>query len=152
MRLTGKLCAPASALDPSRSLRLAAPTSVLSGPSGGSGESAARHVGMELRGGSEDATLKALAMEMPQKRGLARKEPVLNGLLGLPGHNAHPLVGLGPRREVGDVLYLEWLGTQLKAVLGTRRKGKVAQRVRVEDGDSGKSGLLAQRLVEGGPG
>ena len=90
------------------------------------------------------------ATGMPQRRGLARKEPALSGPLGPPGRNAQPRVGLDPKREVVDVLCLEWQDTQLKAVLVTLRKGKTAQRELVEDGESGKSGRHAVLHAVGG--
>ena len=90
------------------------------------------------------------ATGMPQRRGLARKEPALSGPLGLPGPNAQPRVGLDPKREVVDVLCLEWRGTQLKAVLGRQRNGKIAQRAHAEGGPPGQSGQIAVLLVAGG--
>jgi len=94
----------------------------------------------------------ARAMEMPQRRELARKEPALSGPLGLPGPNAQPRVGRDPKREVEDVPCLEWRGTQLKAVLGTQRKGKIARRARVEGGANGQNGQFAVLHVGRGRG
>ena len=120
-----------------------------SGLNGESGASAASHAGKELRERREGATLMARAKEMPQRRGLARKEPALSGPPGLPGRNAQRHVGLALKREVVDVLCLEWRGTQLMAVLETQRKGKIAQRAHVEVGDNGQSGQDAVLHVAG---
>ena len=92
----------------------------------------------------------ARAMGMPQRRELARKEPALSGPLGLPGPNAQPHVGRALKREVVDVLCLGWQGTQLKAVLGRQRNGKIAQRAHAEGGPPGQSGQCAVLHVAGG--
>ena len=94
----------------------------------------------------------APAMGIPQRRELARKEPAPSGLLGLPGPNVQPHVGRVPKREVVDVLCLGWQGTQLKAVLGMQRNGKIAQRAHAEGGPPGQSGQTAVLHVAGGRG